>query len=112
MTLINSNQYRQFSACLPIYSNPALQQSDNICSGFSESESRFEQQIQSEIINLHERRAQLSSRLAQAKLKAPSAAQKQDMLQEYALLEQTRKFLSMIVEAIEKSRQGIAANLR
>jgi hypothetical protein len=75
-----------------------------------ESHSRFEHQIQCEIKNLHERRAQLGTRLNSKN--PPDAAQKQEIMQEYAWLEQTRKFLSMLIEALEKSRQIIAANFR
>jgi len=110
MAIVNSNQYNQFRAPWPLYLSPAWPGSYPTTN--QESHSRFESQIHREIINLQERRTQLSEKLAQSKHNAPNTAFKQEIAQEYALLEQTRKFLSMIVEAIEKSRQSIAANFR
>ena len=95
---------------MPIYASPSLDRSQWL--ELREVENRFESQIQREIINLQERRAELSRRLALSKEQPASALEKQEIMQDFALLEHMRKFLGLLVEAIEKSRQGIAANLR
>jgi len=109
MMLVNSKQY-SFSCLheLPVYSN--IIEPERIPASLDSS--CFERVFHNKIINLQERRALLSTKLAQSPKKALTPEQKKELIDEYADIQNNNKLLSFVLESIQKSRQSIAANLR
>lgn len=110
MALINLHQDSLFAARLPVYMSPALL--STVTPLFSAESDHFDSKFHSEIVNLQERRHILSQKLAQAKDQPQDASLRQEILQEYSALEQAKKWLALLADAIEKSRQSVAANMR
>lgn len=112
MALINLHHDSLFAARLPVYTSPTLSLSNAIQPSSPISTSRFDYEFHSEIANLQQRRDILSQKLAHAKGDPENSALRQEILKEFSSIEQSKKLLAYLADAVEKSRQNVAANLR
>lgn len=73
---------------------------------------RFIDTFSNEIRTLNKRQLLLDAKIAKSEKEEPSEEQKIAMKQEYTLIENGRKYLSLIAQAMQQSMQSIVANFR